>query len=143
MPRLRKLSNIRGELKEHDLQALVFDWVRIKRLSDIRFTVIFAVPNSGKRSPGARHYYYKEGLEAGVPDILVGWSNGRYTGLAIEMKRPGEKCTDKQLEVQANFRSNGWRVEVCYSAESAIALIEEYFGIRKPSSELSGPAPSL
>jgi hypothetical protein len=65
----------------------------------------------------------REGLESGVPDLLI---VDRGKRLALEMKaRGGRKPSPAQVGWLDHFVAEGWGVAVCYGAEEAIAWLEE------------------
>jgi len=117
-------------MSEHTEQAAVFQWAKLREGQYPALKLMFAVPNAGKRSPGAAAYYLAEGLKSGVPDILLPISyQYPYNGLAIEMKDGKNKPTPKQKEWLQMLADAGWRTEVCYSQEEAKAVIKDYLKI--------------
>lgn len=111
---------------EHDMQAALFEWLKIKELQDVRYKSIFAIPNAGLRSPAAAAYYKAEGLKAGVPDLFVAVKEKKYAGLFIEMKRPGEVPNENQSDWLDRLTRNGYLCAVCRSTKAAMELIEDY-----------------
>lgn len=113
-------------MTEHDEQVAFFEYVRLKANTDPRYNNIFAVPNQGLRSPGARHYFYKEGLSPGVPDVAVMVPAGKFHGLFIEMKYGRGKVTKNQREWLNKLTKQGYCCAVCTSSEKAIEILEAY-----------------
>lgn len=79
-----------------------------------------------------------EGSVAGIPDLELSVMKQGYGGLYIELKAPNHEpkrassnggLSDEQIEVIDNLRKCGYRVEVCYSVDAAIKVIEEYLGL--------------
>lgn len=131
---------------EHDEQAAVIRWARQAEIIEPRLWLLHATPNAGKRSKGAGRYMCAEGLKAGVPDLFlpVGtveaygvppgggeaeWDG--HLGLFIEMKQPGKKPTATQQAWIDALRKQGYRVEICYSADEAIRMLEYYLGMER------------
>lgn len=112
---------------EHDIQAAYFDWVRIKANGDERYRNIAAIPNGGKRSFGAAMYYKREGMEPGLPDILIAWPSGKYHGMFIETKRQGQRLRDTQKTWQERLLRAGYLAMVCFSFEGMRSATERYF----------------
>ena len=52
--------------------------------------------NEGKRSTGNGAKLKKEGMEPGMPDLLVFDGYGGFNGLAIELKTKGDRVKDEQ-----------------------------------------------
>jgi len=68
------------------------------------------------------------GLEPGHADLSFRIPRSGYHGLEIEMKREEPKgvVSPTQKEIHTLLRQQGYKVEVCYSSESAIAVLKEY-----------------
>jgi transcriptional regulator with XRE-family HTH domain len=65
------------------------------------------------------------------PDISILEPKGKYHGLYIEMKRKGNKATDNQISWITELRKRNYCAMVCYSADDAITLIQNYMSLRK------------
>lgn len=94
----RELADLRTESGE---QRVVCEWL------DTCGVLYCHVPNENSHrlhSQGIR------GVKAGVPDLLVfeSTSDPSVRGVAIEMKRRGEKPTDKQHEWLSKLGAQGW-----------------------------------
>lgn len=123
---------------EHAEQSAVFQWaaLNINRYPQLKW--LHAIPNGFFSSAAQKAKMKAEGLKSGVPDICLPyptyngeWQTG-YHGLMIEMKiqkyrnHANGGCSDEQLEWTDYLRSAGYRVEVCYSWQEAVKVIEEY-----------------
>ena len=116
-------------------QAAVLSWWAsycrtIKQ--DVRLLV--AVPNGSVLAGDARQRAMQmnklkaTGLRLGFPDLLLlipFWSKFA-AGLAIEMKRIGEKARPEQLAYHELLRAQGYRVVVCAGFDAAKAAIVDY-----------------
>jgi hypothetical protein len=51
-------------MSEHAEQSAVFHWAKVREEQYPALKMMFAVPNAGKRSPGAAAYYLAEGLKS-------------------------------------------------------------------------------
>ena len=82
------------------------------------------------------------GVSAGVPDILI-FTRPRIgdaevvdgvevydvgSGMAIELKKPGNYPTPAQREWLKALEEEGWVVAVCRSLEEVQKLIDEHYG---------------
>jgi hypothetical protein len=69
----------------------------------------------------------KEGLEPGVPDLMVVDKGVR---LALEMKsRDLNRSTSKDQDLWLDhLEGQGWETAVCWGAEEAIAVLGDLFG---------------
>jgi hypothetical protein len=105
--------------------------------------LMFAIPNGSYKSITARKNFKAEGLKAGVPDLFIPEPKGIYSGLFIEMKkRPktlkngsksyaGIKVSDEQKAWISKLNEKGYRAIVCYGADEAIEVINEYMELGK------------
>lgn len=123
-------------------QQSLFAWAelfssRIPELQDM-----YAVPNASRRSKRVGAQMKREGMKAGVPDIVLPHARGGYHALYIEMKRRRVAGTKVELKAGTRPRANqrGWherlqlagnRVEVCYGWEDARGVIEQYLKMPK------------
>jgi hypothetical protein len=91
---------------------------RILRRGGVPF---FAVPNGGKRSKTEAASLVRQGVQAGVPDLILPGSDPRWRCLAVEMKRTkGGKVSPEQEGWHALLRSCGWKVLVCHGCDDAV-----------------------
>lgn len=103
---------------------------------------ITATANGGLRNVITAANLKRQGVRAGVPDILCfakgradGWRDRDERdpitrhGLAIEMKVKPNRTTLQQDEWLDMLAANGWRVAVCYSADEAWHTLTDYLGI--------------
>ena len=120
-------SNSRG-LKKHKYIPTERDeqitFIRYLKLKKIPF---YAVPNGGSRNAIEAKNLKAEGVSAGVPDICIPVPNFKYHGLYIEMKRKkGGRVSEKQKEWIDRLNRLGYLAVVCYGADEAIKVVEEY-----------------
>lgn len=114
---------------EHDEQVAFVTWARENHAAHPELRNLFAVPNGAKlpytvNANGERHsrqgaHLRAEGLEAGVPDLLLAVARCGFHGLFLEMKRKGNKPTAEQLDWHARLKAEGYAVVIPYSAEEA------------------------
>ncbi len=117
-------------MTEHSEQCAVIAWARHHEERYPALKLLFAVPNAGKRSPGAARYYLDEGLKSGIPDLILPIARDELTnGLAIEMKFGKNKTTPEQDWWLQALSDYGWYTQVCHSADEAIKTIREYLGM--------------
>lgn len=88
---------------------------------------LFAIPNGGKRHRATATQLRREGVRAGVPDLMLPVARRGYHGLFIEMKRVrGSQTSKEQKDWHVFLREQGYRVEVCKGHQIAMAVINEY-----------------
>ena len=101
-------------------QAKVIQYCKLRKIK------IFAIPNGGKRAYKEAYFLKKSGVSSGVPDLFVAYPNRKYHGLFIEMKYGKNKPTENQKKWIDYLNSVGYLACVCYGANEAIKLINEY-----------------
>ena len=109
---------------EDEMQAAFTQWLSFSK-KDLR-KVSFAVPNGGKRDlrEGAR--LKRQGVTSGVPDYLFLRPSGQYHGLCIEFKIKPNKVSPAQAIMMENLTQSGYKCQVCYTRDEAIACVEAY-----------------
>jgi len=83
---------------------------------------VFAVPNGGSRNVVEAVNLKRQGVVAGVPDLIVVYA-GRCFGL--ELKTAMGKLSDNQRITFHKLTAAGMRVEVVRSREAAISMLRE------------------
>ena len=109
---------------EHDEQCVVVQYCHLKNMP------CFAIPNGSNKSKTARMSFKREGLEPGIPDLMIPVSTNKFCGLFIEMKRQKSVPSDvkpNQRKWIKILNDNGYLAKVCSGADEAIKLIERYF----------------
>ena len=116
--------------REAQEQAVVISWCEMQKSKYPELDMIFSIPNGGYRNKIEAHNLKLQGVKSGVPDIMLAYPSKPFAGLFIEMKWGKNKPTKNQEDWIKRLSAVGYRCEVCYSAEEAIAVIKEYLGIR-------------
>lgn len=126
------LNQCKEARTEHQEQVEVVKYLRRNKI------LHYAVPNGGHRHIKTASDLKAEGVVAGVPDLVIAEPNRYYHGLYIEMKRrpktlksgkksfAGIKVSDSQKVWMQELKHRGYEVIVCYGADDAIDVIEEY-----------------
>lgn len=112
---------------EHQEQAAVVSWWNVEcyRYNLPQFA-LFAIPNGGARDviTGAR--LKAEGVRRGIVDLCLAAPRGDYHGWYGEMKVGTNKPSPDQQQVIEYLSQAGYKVEVHWTADSAIAAIKNY-----------------
>jgi len=115
-----------GQPTEHQEQASLFREAAIRAKADPRWSMMFAIPNGGKRSIGVAVKMKAEGVKRGVPDIFLPVPVGQWCGMFLEMKvRQGGQVSKEQRAFMADLDAR-YRVAIAHGAEHASKLIESY-----------------
>lgn len=96
---------------------------------ELKHIVVVHIPNESKRSLAYGAKMKRMGLRKGFPDLLFPTPCKGYHGLYIELKRNKDsKPTKEQLQWLYYLNEQKYKAELCYGADEAIKVIEEYFG---------------
>ena len=115
---------------EHVIQSQVFRWAELQSGVHPELRLLFAIPNSGKRSYALASYMRAEGLRAGFPDMCLPLGRGGFNALYLELKAEGGKVSDRQREWHEALRKRGNCVEVCRGFEATIDILSRYLAGR-------------
>lgn len=105
------------EAQLHHSVAQLLDWLLLPPALYTTFPAGW-----GKFSKAMAGQLKHSGLKPGMPDILV-FYDGACVGL--ELKAPGRKASDVQLEMSEKLQAAGVRVFVCDSAELVLSVLLE------------------
>lgn len=116
-------GNRRGE---EMLQRAVFEWIfhMEKRYPVLQYA--FHVPNGGARSKAEGGVLKACGVRSGIPDILIPVQNGRYHGLALELKYDKNKTSENQVRWLGLFADAGYLTGVAYTTDEALQFLSLY-----------------
>jgi hypothetical protein len=137
---------------EHQEQVAVIQWAKAMHSVLPELNLLFAIPNGGIRphlklirngktvncSPEGQKLR-EEGVQPGVPDLLLPVARHGYHGLFVEMKRKGESQSPAQEAWAALLLDQGYAVSVCRGADIAIAELTGYL-TRKAWKPIGGKA---
>lgn len=93
---------------------------------DFKHIPIFHIPNGGSRNKIEAANLKRQGVRAGVPDLMLPVAKQGYHGLFIEMKVGYNKPTENQEKWIELLSKNGYLVKTCWGADEAINLITNY-----------------
>ncbi len=105
---------------EHKLQVAICKYL------DLCGYEFFAIPNGGLRNIKVAAKLKQEGVKAGVADLFVALSNGKYHGLFIEVKVGKNRQQPNQKIFEQKVLENGYQYKVVRSIDEMIAVIREY-----------------
>ena len=93
----------------------------------LRSYPVFHIPNGGSRNKMEAANLKRQGVKAGVPDLMFPVPLRGFHGLFIEMKAGKNKTTPNQDAWLDLLTKNGYCVRVCYGFDEARTLIDWYF----------------
>lgn len=119
---------------EHQHQVVVATWALLHQRKYPALECLFAIPNGGKRDVRVAAKLKLEGVKAGVLDLQLPVPMHGWAGLWVEMKHGKNDLTPAQRRWAAAMSEVGHLVAVCWSADWAIRIIEDYLeGKWKPT----------
>ena len=89
-------------------------------------SLLFAVPNGGKRDAREAARLKAEGVRAGVTDLILLVPRNGFAALCIELKTKTGKVSDKQRKWQESARNAGNKVVTCRDIEQFVNEVNEY-----------------
>lgn len=114
------LAKRRRSRPEQIIQRAVFDHIRSRASAGV---FAFHVPNGGKRRPIEAAILKGMGVTAGVPDIIAIHNGKTY---AMELKAPGGRPSEKQLETIAKLNQAGAFTAICEGIDPALRVLEAW-----------------
>ena len=80
-------------------QEALFSWAAYRTGLMLELQYMYHVPNGGKRDKATAAVLKRQGVKAGVPDIMLPAARAGYHGLYIELKAGENTTTKKQKRV--------------------------------------------
>lgn len=102
--------------------------------------LVFSVPNGGKRMKREAYDLKRQGLLAGMPDLVLPGPDARWRCLAIEMKRQkGGRLSEEQQACHRLLKVCGWQILVCKGCDDALAQLRALGVLRRDGSSAVTP----
>jgi len=119
---------------EHQHQVALISWARRTRVPDaddvmpkaVIADYLLAIPNGGHRNVMEAVRLKREGVKAGVSDLLLPLQRQGYGGLWLELKAPGNKPTKHQRSWLDIMTVAGYRAEWADDWVKASMIILDY-----------------
>lgn len=108
-------------------QTHFFNWLQFA-YPDV-YDHAFHVPNGGRRDGRTGAKLKREGVKAGVPDIVVAYPQGNYSALFIEFKAARPHSASVSVEQKAwleRLSKVGYMAVVCRGLDEAKKAIDDY-----------------
>jgi hypothetical protein len=107
-------------------QEALFSWAWHMQHSIPELTMLYHIPNGGRRDRAEAANLKRQGVKAGVPDICLPVARGGFHGLYIELKAGNNKPTEKQETWIFALREQGYQAVVCNGWDAARETILKY-----------------
>ena len=123
--------NLRYAKRSEDTEQIaVISWARWQQQKYPELELLHHCPNGGSRNKAEAVKLKQMGVLAGIPDLSLPVPKGIYNGLYIEMKYDNGSLQDSQKQILRELAAVGHYCAVCYGAEEAIQILEEYLNLK-------------
>lgn len=110
-------------------QICLFRWAMYEEGKYPELSLMYHIPNGGKRNITTAKRLKAEGVKAGVPDIHLPVARHGFHGLYIELKKKkGNSTTENQDHWLEALNAQGYHAVVCRGWEEASEKILSYLG---------------
>ena len=111
-------------------QTALFQWAKLQENIYPELRLLYAVPNGGTRNLLEAVNLKRQGLKAGVPDVVLPVPRKEYHGLYLEMKRiGGGKASEEQMFWLGELAKQGYHTGLYHGWKEAVDVIQWYLGI--------------
>lgn len=124
-------------------QMAVMDWVRWNMRRYPELELLHHIPNGGSRNAAEGRKLKAMGVKAGVPDLHLPVPKADYCGLYIELKYEDGRIQDSQKDFLRTAARYGNYCVVCYGADAAIAVLEDYVNLKRVNTGLRDNVPRV
>lgn len=118
------------ERNEGTEQEAVINWCEFMAFRYPELSMLYHIPNGGKRGKSEAARMKRQGVKAGVPDLCLPVPRSGFHGLYIEMKFGKGRTSEDQDRWINNLKAQGYYCAVCFGADAAIRTICEYMHIK-------------
>ncbi|MBY7008484.1 VRR-NUC domain-containing protein [Clostridium botulinum] len=123
-------------MTEAQEQTCLFQWAGYQQVEFEELKLLHHVPNGGKRDKRTAIGLKRQGVKAGVPDVVLPCGRGGYFGLYIELKVGKNKTSDNQKQWIKDLKEQNYLVEVCYGWREVAEVLLNY--IKQPKTVVKG-----
>jgi len=122
---------------EAGAQEAIFSWCDIQRNKYPELRLLHHIPNGGQRNKTTAIALKRQGVKAGVPDLMLPVARAGYHGLYIELKKEDKtnKPTALQKQWLGDLQQQGYFATVCYGYDDAVKTLAAYLEMVTPDIE--------
>lgn len=121
----QKMKNFRLS-DEGGHQEAIIQWCQYRYGIYPELELLYHVPNGGKRDAKTAAVLKRQGVKAGVPDLVLPVARGGFHGLYIELKAPGGSLQKNQREYMERLTQEGYLAQKCEGWQEAVELLSNY-----------------
>ena len=109
---------------EYQEQRTLFELCFALKARYPEVSLLFHIPNGGRRDAAEAANLKRQGVKPGVPDLFLPVARGGYHGLFIELKRrDGGRLSDYQKRWLHLLQRQGYAAVVCHGAKETADTI--------------------
>lgn len=116
---------------EGGIQMTLIDWTMLMENRWPELKLLFHVPNGGARGKAEAGRLKRQGVKAGVPDLMLPVARGGYHGLFIELKTEKGSLTPEQKEWLRMLQEQGYAAKCCKGLDEAMRTLTNYMQSKK------------
>jgi hypothetical protein len=114
-------------MDEHQHQVALMRWARLSQGLFPELALLYAVPNGGQRNAVVAAKLKAEGVQAGIPDLVLPVARSGYHSLYLELKRPKTgRVSELQKACHESLSKHGNAVAVAFGWERARDILIQY-----------------
>lgn len=107
-------------------QEAIIEWCGWNMQRYPELGLLYHVPNGGKRDSATARALKRQGVKAGVSDLVLPVARCGYHGLYIELKAPGGKLEQSQVGFIQAVEAQGYFARVCVGWRAAVRTLSAY-----------------
>lgn len=112
---------------EEQEQTALFEWAAVQMGRYPELSLLYHIPNGGKRPKGQAVKFKAQGVKPGVPDLCLPVARKGFHGLYIELKRQkGGRVSESQTQWLQALQAQGYKAAVCFGWEQAANALKAY-----------------
>ena len=117
-------------------QEAIFSWCDYNKCRFPELTLLYHVPNGGRRDAATARALKRQGVKAGVPDLVLPVTRGAFPGMYIELKAPGGVLEQSQIDYLQALEKQGYLTLVCVGWQAAVEALSDYLEGKVPKTEI-------
>ena len=116
-------------------QEAIFSWCDYNRNRYPELELLYHVPNGGKRDAATARALKRQGVKAGISDLVLPVARCGYHGLYVELKAPGGKLEQSQADFLQAVEQQGYLALVCVGWQAAVQALSVYLDGAEPEAQ--------
>lgn len=116
-------------------QEAIFSWCDYNRSRYPELNSLYHVPNGGKRDAATARALKRQGVKAGIPDLVLPVASCGYHGLYVELKAPGGKLEQSQIDFLQAVGQQDYLPLVCVGWQAAVQTLSTYLDGAEPDAQ--------